>query len=74
MNTKPQKNLSDKERIANMKQAFKVIAPNEVAGKTILICDDIYTTGNTINSLAKELLINGAKEIFFITIAIGKGY
>ncbi|MCT4687975.1 ComF family protein [Vallitalea sp.] len=74
INTKPQKNLSDKERVSNMKKAFKVIKPDEITGKTILICDDIYTTGNTIDSLAKELLINGAKEVFFITIAIGKGY
>ncbi|GMQ58060.1 ComF family protein [Vallitalea sediminicola] len=74
INTKPQKNLSDKERVNNMKKAFKVIKSDEIVGKTILICDDIYTTGNTINSLAKELLISGANEVIFITLAIGKGF
>jgi ComF family protein len=72
--TKPQKNLSDKERINNTKKAFKVVMSSVVMDKKILICDDIYTTGNTINSCAKELLNSGAKEIYFCTLAIGKGF
>lgn len=74
INTKAQKNLSDKERADNMKKVFKVVKQNQIRDKRVLICDDIYTTGNTINSLSKELLRNGAKEVFFITLAIGKGF
>lgn len=74
IDTKDQKNLSDKERVHNMKKAFKIVDPNQIKHKRVLICDDIYTTGNTINSLSKELLENGAEEVFFITLAIGKGF
>lgn len=74
INTKAQKNLTDKERIANVKNIFKVTDENLIKGKNILLCDDIYTTGSTIDSCAKELLSCGAKEIYFITLAIGKGF
>lgn len=74
INTKAQKNLTDKERISNVKNIFKVIDVDLIKGKNILLCDDIYTTGNTISSCAKELLLCGAKDVYFITLAIGKGF
>lgn len=75
MNTKPQKHLSDVGRIHNMqKKAFQVIRPECIENKRILLCDDIYTTGSTINGCAKALLRQGAREVYFITVAIGKGF
>lgn len=74
INTKPQKHLSDVGRIHNMQKAFQVIRPECIENKRILLCDDIYTTGSTINGCAKALLRQGAREVYFITVAIGKGF
>ena len=62
-----QKNLNDKERQENIKNAFKII-DNEVKLKKILLVDDIYTTGSTMDALARVLRENGAEEIFFICL------
>lgn len=78
MYTKPQKDLNDKERLLNLKDAF--IINNKHAEKyknklkKVIIVDDIYTTGSTIESCTKVLLAYGIKEVFFITLSIGKGY
>lgn len=62
-----QKNLNDKERQENIKNAFKII-DNEVKLKKILLVDDIYTTGSTMDALARVLRENGVKEIYFICL------
>lgn len=74
--TSPQKDLSDKERILNMKDAFRVPSQmkDKIQGKNILLIDDIYTTGTTIDSCAKVLMDQGAGTIYFLTVAIGNGY
>lgn len=72
-NTKPQKELSHKERKRNLKNAFRITKHwNRV--KNVLLIDDIYTTGNTINSVAKVLKENGAHKVRFLTISIGQGF
>ena len=40
----------------------------------ILVVDDIYTTGNTIDAAAKVLKDGGAEKVYFLTISIGQGY
>lgn len=72
-NTKPQKELNDKERQKNLKSAFK-INKNGIKLKKVIIIDDIYTTGTTIDAMAELLLQSGAAEVYSITICIGKGY
>ncbi|PKM52688.1 MAG: amidophosphoribosyltransferase [Firmicutes bacterium HGW-Firmicutes-7] len=72
-NTEPQKDLSDLERILNVKDAFSICDSSSCTGKNILIVDDIYTTGSTINECAKELKNHGAQNVYFLTVAIGKG-
>lgn len=62
-----QKNLSNKERQENIKNAFKII-DNEVKLNKILLVDDIYTTGSTMDAVAGVLRENGVKEIFFICL------
>lgn len=71
-NTVPQKDLNDKERQNNLKKAFK-ITQNDVKLDTLIIIDDIYTTGSTIDAAAKACKTAGAKRIYFITLAIGEG-
>ena len=68
-NTKPQKELNHQERKKNMKNAF--VVQKKLNGENILLIDDIYTTGSTIEEAAKELKKAGAQNIFFLTIAIG---
>lgn len=71
--TKPQKELSRKERKINVKNAFK-ISKNEIQYERVLLIDDIYTTGATLDSISEQLKAAGIKEIYCITLCIGKGY
>ena len=72
-NTTPQKELNELERKANLKKAFQLV-PNIVEYKKILLVDDIYTTGSTIDAVAEVLLLAGAEEVYFVCISIGDGY
>ena len=71
-NTRPQKKLSHGERSKNVKNAF-CVTELESGMRNILIIDDIYTTGNTMNEMAKCLYSKGAQKVFFLTISIGQG-
>lgn len=71
--TKAQEGLSEKERLANVIHAFEA-APDKVRGHTILLIDDVYTTGATLDGCAKALIDAGAKKVYFMTVAIGRGY
>ncbi len=68
--TVPQKQLSRKERQNNLKKAFKLTI-NDVKLNTLLIVDDIYTTGSTVDALAQVLLEGGARQIYVVTLATG---
>ena len=70
--TVPMKELSVGERQNNLKKAFK-ICHNDVKLSTIIIIDDIYTTGSTIDAMAYELRQTGVKNIYFAALAIGNG-
>ncbi len=72
-NTRPQKELNDVERKENLKKAFK-IAPDIVKYRKILLVDDIYTIGSTMDAVAEVLLEAGVKEVYFICVCIGRGY
>ena len=45
-----------------------------VWAKTIVLIDDIYTTGSTLDEAARVLLKAGAEKVYFLTISIGQGY
>ncbi|MBQ1194321.1 MAG: ComF family protein [Lachnospiraceae bacterium] len=70
--TKPQKELSVCERRRNLENAFK-ITENVVKYRKIILVDDIYTTGSTIDACARVLLECGVKEIYYISLSIGAG-
>lgn len=71
-NTAPMKELSALQRQINLKNAF-IMHRDDVKLKRILIVDDIYTTGSTIDSVARIFKENGTQNIYFITLAIGMG-
>lgn len=73
VNTPPQKELNDILRMKNLKNAFK-IGENTVQLRKILLVDDIYTSGATIEACTKVLLSAGAKAVYYTSIAIGRGY
>jgi len=69
--TKPQALLPKKERLANLKGAFR--AEGELAGKTVILVDDVMTTGATLAECSKALLKAGAEEVFAVTVARAAG-
>jgi ComF family protein len=69
--TQPMKTLSAPERQNNLKKAFK-IGRDDVKLKVIIVIDDIYTTGSTIDAVAKVLIEAGALRVYFMTLAIGE--
>ena len=71
-NTRPQKELDDAGRQNNLKRAFN-IARNDVKLKTIIIVDDIYTTGSTVDAVAQECRKAGAEKVYFIVLSMGNG-
>lgn len=70
--TVPQKCLDRQMRQNNLKKAFK-IHKNDVKLDTIIIIDDIYTTGSTVDAMSAVLQEAGIKNIYFIALAIGRG-
>ncbi len=69
---KSQKGLSAKERRKNVKDIYKISEKYNVQGKTILIIDDVVTTGSTLSACADILLQNGAKAVYCATITYTK--
>lgn len=70
--TKPLKDYTPEERNNILRGAFKLTV-NDVKLDTIVIIDDIYTTGSTIDEIADIFAKHGVKNIYFLTLAIGKG-
>ena len=68
--TRPQRLLDAPARQDNLKNAFK-IGRFDVKLKTVLLVDDIYTTGSTIDEVCRVLRQAGVKEIYFLTAAAG---
>ena len=69
--TAAMRRMSAAERQNNLKKAFHVYG-NGVRLKSIILIDDIFTTGATIDACAGPLLEAGAKEVSFLTLAIGE--
>lgn len=67
-NTRPQKQMDRKGREQNLKSAF-IVRENVVKLYTVVLIDDIYTTGSTIESLTAELLEAGVGKVYFITLS-----
>ena len=68
--TPPMKELTRMERMKNLKGAFK-ISPHDVKCRNVIIVDDIYTTGSTMDAVAVVLKEAGAKNIYSVALAEG---
>jgi ComF family protein len=68
-NNVPQSTLKKNERSLNVQNVYTVENIDIISNKKILLFDDIFTTGNTVNECAKILIKKGAKEVGVLTIA-----
>ncbi|MGP0629205.1 double zinc ribbon domain-containing protein [Nitrospina sp. 32_T5] len=67
--TPPQARKTRAERMENVKGAFKVTCPERIAGRRLLVVDDVFTTGATVNEVAKVLKRAGADRVEVFTLA-----
>lgn len=69
VNTVAQSSLNKWQRIANVKNVYIINNTQKIKNKKVIIFDDIYTTGNTVNECAKILKQANANKILVLTIA-----
>ena len=72
--TLPQSASSEADRRKNLRGAFRVRSPERVKGRSILLLDDVYTTGATLEELARSLLSAGARRVSGLTLARATGF
>ena len=66
---KPQSEMGQDKRKSNVKDVYKIKNKEKIYQKKVLILDDIFTTGNTVNECAKVLIENSANNVGIFTIA-----
>ena len=69
VNNNAQSTLNKNARIENVKNVYKIIKPEKINNKKVLIFDDIYTTGATVQACVLELKKANVKEIGILTLA-----
>lgn len=67
--TDPQTTLTRQARLRNLRKAFAVRSPQDLEEKRILLVDDVFTTGTTLNECAKALHEAGTGPVFALTLA-----
>lgn len=67
--TVPQIELSAEERRVNVRAAFSLYRPERVAGKHVVVVDDVFTTGSTVTACARCLHKGGARAVGVLTVA-----
>lgn len=67
--TRPQTELDEAARRANVAGAFTVARPREVAGRRVLLVDDVLTTGATVGAAARALREGGAAAVGVLVLA-----
>lgn len=70
INNPKQTELNAKARRANVIGAYKITDRNSVKGKSILLVDDVLTTGSTTSEIARKLYNAGAKSVKVLTYAV----
>jgi competence protein ComFC len=72
--TAPQVELNKEERKKNLENVFCLTNQEAIKKRKILLVDDVYTTGATLEECAKTLKRNGAKEVWGVTVARETNY
>lgn len=72
--TPPQTGLPPADRRKNLRNAFAVRSPRQVRDRSVLLVDDILTTGSTAHQLARVLKKAGARRIWVAVLARGLGH
>jgi ComF family protein len=67
--TESQTGLTRHQRRENIRGAFEVARPEEVAGREVLLVDDVFTTGTTVSECARVLRRAGAERVLVATVA-----
>lgn len=67
--TREQKSLSKYERKKNLSNSFEIRNEEKIKGKNVLIIDDVFTTGQTINLSSEMLIESGADGVYFMSLA-----
>jgi ComF family protein len=67
--TQSQIGLTRHQRRENLRGSFAVARPEEIAGREILLVDDVFTTGTTVSECARVLRRAGASRVFVATVA-----
>ena len=67
--TKPQIDLAPRQRRTNVRGAFEVALPEAIAGRAVLLIDDVFTTGNTLSECARVLKRAGATHVACLTLS-----
>ncbi|MDD4357406.1 MAG: ComF family protein [Smithellaceae bacterium] len=67
--TLTQTGLDKKDRVKNISGAFVAGPREKIRGKNLILVDDVYTTGATINECAKTLIRTGASKVAVLTLA-----
>ncbi len=70
--TTSQKNLEAFQRRRNLKSSFESL-PGDWKIESLLVIDDVYTTGSTIDAVSIQARMHGVKRIYFMTVCVGKG-
>ncbi len=71
-NTRSQTSLNLELRRENVKNAFEVFDPQNWKGETVILVDDVMTTGFTLSEAAKILKKAGVRKVYCLVAAIGK--
>jgi competence protein ComFC len=67
--TQPQTGLKKDQRRKNVRKAFGLTDPKGVKGRTVILVDDVATTGNTLNECARLLRKAGAENVYCTVLA-----
>lgn len=69
--TPSQTNLTARQRATNVRDAFRTRNRRRLAGRSVLLVDDIMTTGATVSECARTLKQGGAAKVYVVTVARG---
>ena len=67
--TEPQTQLPEEDRRRNMRGAFALNPEKSIDERSVLLIDDVYTSGATVNECSRTLKRGGAEEVYVLTLA-----